>query len=101
MGAGKLVRIVPRRDIRFENDTEQPVSAIMTPKQQLVTVKEGASSDEVQRLLHQFRIEKILVIDDDFTLKGLITVSGMPKYSPPKRISLGSGKVRLKRSLVL
>ncbi|MDA9219399.1 IMP dehydrogenase [Luminiphilus sp.] len=95
MEAGQLVGIVTRRDIRFETDTEQPVSAIMTPKQQLVTVKEGAPSDEVQRLLHQFRIEKILVIDDDFTLKGLITVKDFDKAeSFPHACKDGSGQLR-------
>ena len=66
MEAGNLVGIVTRRDIRFETDTEQSVSAIMTPKKKLVTVKEGAPLEEVQRLLHEHRIEKILVVDDDF-----------------------------------
>ena len=100
MEAGQLVGIVTRRDIRFETDTEQPVSAIMTPKQQLVTVKEGASSDEVQRLLHQFRIEKILVIDDDFTLKGLITVKDFDKAeSFPHACKDGSGQLRVGASV--
>ncbi|MDA9799068.1 IMP dehydrogenase [Luminiphilus sp.] len=100
MEAGQLVGIVTRRDIRFETDTEQPVSAIMTPKQQLVTVKEGAPSDEVQRLLHQFRIEKILVIDDDFTLKGLITVKDFDKAeSFPHACKDGSGQLRVGASV--
>ena len=100
MEAGQLVGIVTRRDIRFETDTEQPVSAIMTPKQQLVTVKEGAPSDEVQRLLHQFRIEKILVIDDDFTLKGLITVKDFDKAeSFPHACKDGSGQLRVRASV--
>ena len=100
MEAGQLVGIVTRRDIRFETDTEQPVSAIMTPKQQLVTVKEGASSDEVQRLLHQFRIEKILVIDDDFTLKGLITVKDFDKAeSFPHACKDESGQLRVGASV--
>ena len=79
MDKGELVGIVTRRDMRFETDTERPVSAIMTPKKQLVTVKEGAPSEEVQRLLHQYRIEKILVVDDRFELKGLITVKDFDK----------------------
>ena len=100
MEAGQLVGIVTRRDIRFETDTEQPVSAIMTPKQQLVTVKEGAPSDEVQRLLHQFRIEKILVIDDDFTLKGLITVKDFDKAeSFPHACKDESGQLRVGASV--
>ena len=79
MESGNLVGIVTRRDIRFETDTEQPVSAIMTKKKKLVTVKEGAPLEEVQRLLHEHRIEKILVVDDDFGLKGLITVKDFDK----------------------
>jgi len=79
MDSGNLVGIVTRRDLRFETDTSQSVSAIMTPKDKLVTVKEGAASEEVQRLLHQHRIEKILVVDDAFTLKGLITVKDFDK----------------------
>ncbi len=79
MNNGNLVGIVTRRDIRFETDTEQAVSAIMTPREKLVTVREGAASEEVQRLLHQYRIEKILVVGDAFELKGLITVKDFDK----------------------
>ena len=79
MKDGDLAGIVTRRDLRFETDTSQSISAIMTPREQLVTVKEGASSDEVQRLLHQHRIEKILVIDDAGALAGLITVKDFDK----------------------
>ena len=70
----QLVGIVTSRDIRFETNLSLPVSAVMTPKQRLVTVKEGASRDEVQRLLHKHRIEKLLVVNDSFNLCGLITV---------------------------
>ena len=79
MQDGDLVGIVTRRDLRFETDTSQSVAAIMTPRDKLVTVKEGASSAEVQRLLHQHRIEKILVVDDTGSLKGLITVKDFDK----------------------
>jgi IMP dehydrogenase len=79
MDGGDLVGIVTRRDTRFEGNYEQPVSAIMTPKDQLVTVKEGASSEEVQGLLHKHRIEKILVVNDDFELTGMITVKDFDK----------------------
>ncbi|MEL0152652.1 MAG: IMP dehydrogenase [Halieaceae bacterium] len=79
MKDGDLAGIVTRRDLRFETDTSQSISAIMTPRAQLVTVKEGASSDEVQRLLHQHRIEKILVVDDAGALAGLITVKDFDK----------------------
>jgi IMP dehydrogenase len=74
-----LVGIVTRRDTRFENNYQQPVSAIMTPKSQLVTVKEGASSEQVQALLHKHRIEKILVVNDKFDLTGMITVKDFDK----------------------
>jgi IMP dehydrogenase len=74
-----LVGIVTRRDTRFENNYQKPVSDIMTPKSQLVTVKEGASSEEVQALLHKHRIEKILVVNDRFDLTGMITVKDFDK----------------------
>ena len=74
-----LVGIVTRRDMRFETDMTKPVSAIMTPRERLVTVGEGAPSDEVQRLLHQHRIEKILVVNDNFGLSGMITVKDFDK----------------------
>ena len=74
-----LVGIVTRRDVRFEIDLTKPISAIMTPRERLVTVREGAPSDEVQQLLHQHRIEKILVVNDDFDLCGMITVKDFDK----------------------
>jgi IMP dehydrogenase len=74
-----LVGIVTRRDLRFESDHGKLVSDIMTPREQLVTVKEGASSEEVQGLLHKHRIEKILVVNDDFDLSGMITVKDFDK----------------------
>ena len=76
---GKLVGIVTGRDLRFETRMDEPVSAIMTPKERLVTVKEGASRDEVVALLHQHRIEKVLVVNDRFELRGLITVKDIQK----------------------
>ena len=74
-----LVGIVTRRDVRFEIYLTKPISAIMTPRERLVTVREGAPSDEVQQLLHQHRIEKILVVNDDFDLCGMITVKDFDK----------------------
>ncbi len=76
---GQLVGIVTGRDLRFETRMDEPVSAIMTPKARLVTVKEGASRDEVVRLLHENRIEKVLVVNDRFELCGLITVKDIQK----------------------
>ena len=74
-----LVGIVTGRDLRFETRLGEPVSSIMTPRERLVTVKEGASRDEVVALLHKHRIEKVLVVNDDFELKGLITVKDIQK----------------------
>lgn len=76
---GALVGIVTSRDVRFEPHLDEAVSSIMTPKEQLVTVKEGASSEQVKELLHRHRIEKILVVNDNFDLCGLITVKDMRK----------------------
>ena len=70
----QLVGIVTNRDIRFETRDGQPVSSVMTPKERLVTVQEGASQEEILDKLHTNRIEKLLVVDDNFNLKGLITV---------------------------
>lgn len=75
----ELVGIVTSRDLRFETHYDAPVSSIMTPKERLVTVGEGASKDEVQQLLHKHRIEKVLVVNDDFKLRGLITVKDIQK----------------------
>ena len=68
-----------RRDVRFATDMSASVTSVMTPKDQLVTVKEGAGADEVRALLHKHRIEKVLVINDAFELKGLITVTDIDK----------------------
>lgn len=76
---GNLVGIVTRRDVRFATDMRASVTSVMTPKEKLVTVKEGAGADEVRALLHKHRIEKVLVINDDFELKGLITVTDIDK----------------------
>src|SRR5690606_37429046 len=70
----QLVGIVTGRDMRFEKKLDDPVRNIMTRKDKLVTVKEGASDEEVIGLLHKHRIEKVLVVNDEFQLRGLITV---------------------------
>jgi IMP dehydrogenase len=75
----QLVGIVTHRDFRFETNVDQPVSAIMTPKDRLVTVREGAEKNEVLHLLHKHRIERVLVINDQFQLRGLITVKDIQK----------------------
>jgi len=74
-----LMGIITSRDRRFATELDQPVSSIMTPKEKLVTVKEGAERDEVLSLLHKHRIEKVLVVNDDFQLRGMITVRDMQK----------------------
>ena len=74
-----LVGIVTSRDLRFETHLDEPVSRIMTGRDRLVTVKEGASEEEVLALLHQYRIEKVLVVNDAFELRGLITVKDIQK----------------------
>ncbi len=95
-----LVGIVTRRDLRFETDHSKLVSDIMTPRDQLVTVKEGASAEEVQRLLHQHRIEKILVVNDDFDLKGMITVKDWDKAeSFPNACKDSQGQLRVGASV--
>jgi len=75
----QLVGIVTNRDIRFEVELDKPISSVMTPKERLVTVKEGTNRDEVLKLFQQHRIEKLLVVNDDFQLKGLITVKDILK----------------------
>src|SRR4051794_8518833 len=76
--AGKLVGILTNRDVRFANDPAQKVSELMT-KEQLISVREGVGQDEAKRLLHQHRIEKLLVVDDQYRCVGLITVKDMEK----------------------
>ncbi len=73
--------IVTHRDLRFETNLDAKVATVMTPKERLVTVREGASDDEVMSLLHKHRIEKVLVVDENFELKGLITAKDYQKAS--------------------
>ena len=77
----KVVGIVTNRDLRFEENLEQPVKNVMTPRERLVTVNEKATKEEVMRLLHQHRLERLLVIDNNDHLKGLITVKDIQKSS--------------------
>ena len=77
----KVVGIVTNRDLRFEENLNQPVKNVMTPRERLVTVSEKASKEEVMRLLHQYRLERLLVIDNNDQLKGLITVKDIQKSS--------------------
>ena len=93
---GELVGIVTGRDLRFERRFDKPVSMAMTPKKRLVTVKEGASRDEVIAKLHEHRIEKVLVVNDKFQLRGLITVKDIQKSSDyPLACKDNEGRLRV------
>jgi IMP dehydrogenase len=78
---GKVVGIVTNRDLRFETQLDQPVKAIMTPQKKLITVREGASREEAKELMHRHRLERVLVIDEEYHLKGLVTVKDIMKES--------------------
>jgi len=77
----RVVGIVTNRDLRFEENLDQPVKNIMTPRERLVTVKEGASLDEARALMHRHRLERVLVINGDWELRGLMTVKDILKSS--------------------
>ena len=92
---GKVVGIVTNRDLRFETQLDQPVKNIMTPQKKLVTVREGASRQEAKELMHQHRLERVLVVDEDFQLKGLVTVQDILKESEhPNACKDSHGKLR-------
>ena len=92
----ETVGIVTGRDLRFETQLDAPVSAVMTPKERLVTVREGADNEEVLSLLHQHRIEKVLVVDDNFELKGMITAKDFQKAKDyPRACKDNSGALRV------
>ncbi|MFL0803235.1 MAG: IMP dehydrogenase [Agarilytica sp.] len=96
MHDGDLVGIVTGRDVRFETNLSASVASIMTPKEKLVTVKEGAPADEVRTLLHKHRIEKVLVVNDAFELCGLITVKDMNKAETyPNACKDNDGRLRV------
>ena len=93
---GKVVGIATNRDLRFETKLDQPVKAIMTPQDKLVTVREGASRQEAMRLMHEHRLERVLVIDEDFQLMGLVTVQDILKESEhPNACKDSHGKLRV------
>jgi IMP dehydrogenase len=77
----RVVGIVTNRDLRFEDNLDQPVKNIMTPRDKLVTVKEGASLEEAKALMHRHRLERVLVLNGDWELRGLITVKDILKSS--------------------
>ena len=91
-----LVGIVTSRDLRFETGYDKPVSSIMTPKDRLVTVQEGASKEEVRELLHKHRIEKVLMVNGNFELRGMITVKDIQKSSDyPRACKDDQGRLRV------
>jgi IMP dehydrogenase len=91
-----LVGIVTSRDRRFESNLNKPVSSVMTPRDRLVTVQEGASKEEVIALLHKHRIERVLVINDDFKLRGMITVKDIQKSTDfPNACKDEQGRLRV------
>lgn len=91
-----LVGIITGRDLRFETDLSKPVSALMTVKEKLVTVEEGASREQILGLMHEHRIEKILMVDAAFKLKGLITVKDYQKAeSKPNACKDETGSLRV------
>jgi IMP dehydrogenase len=76
---GKVVGIVTNRDTRFETNLDQAVSNIMTPRERLITVTEGSSPEEAKALMHKHRLERVLVVNKDFQLRGLVTVKDILK----------------------
>lgn len=92
----ETVGIVTHRDLRFETQLDAAVATVMTPKSKLVTVREGADKDEVLGLLHQHRIEKVLVVDDAFALRGMITAKDFQKAQDyPKACKDERGALRV------
>nr|WP_315042277.1 IMP dehydrogenase [uncultured Moraxella sp.] len=92
----QVVGIVTHRDLRFEENHNQPVKNVMTPKEKLVTVKEGESTENIKRLLHEHRIEKVIVTDDNGRLKGLITVNDFTKAeNNPNACKDAKGRLRV------
>ena len=76
---GKVVGIVTNRDLRFEKRLDLPVKRVMTPQKRLVTVREGASREQARRVMHEHRLERVLVVDGAWRLKGLVTVKDILK----------------------
>lgn len=96
MENGNLVGIVTSRDLRYLDDLSMSVSEVMTPKDRLITVKEKAGREEVLNLLHEHRLERLLVVDDDFALKGMITVKDLKKSKDhPNACKDSAGRLRV------
>ncbi|MBK8768514.1 MAG: IMP dehydrogenase [Burkholderiaceae bacterium] len=93
---GRIVGIVTNRDLRFETRLDEPVSSIMTPRDRLITIREGASLDEAQALMHRHRLERVLVTNEAFELKGLVTVKDILKATEhPNAAKDSKGKLRV------
>ena len=93
---GKVVGIVTNRDLRFEKRLDQPIRRIMTPQKQLVSVREGASREQAMRLMHEHRLERVLVVDAAWHLKGLVTVKDILKETEhPNACKDPQGKLRV------
>ena len=94
-GSGKLAGILTNRDVRFASNVQQPVAELMT-KDKLVTVREGVDKEEAKRLLHQHRIEKLLVVDGDYRCTGLVTVKDIEKAKAhPNACKDAKGRLRV------
>ncbi len=92
----QLVGIITNRDLRFENNLDQPIQNIMTPRERLITVKENASLEEARNLMHKNRIERVLVVNDAFELRGLMTVKDILKSNEHPLASKDSlGRLRV------
>ncbi len=92
----QVVGIVTNRDLRFETRLNLPVGRIMTPQERLVTVREGTSPEEAQRLMHEHRLERVLVVDEGFRLRGLVTVKDILKSTEhPNACKDSAGKLRV------
>jgi IMP dehydrogenase len=93
---GHVVGIITNRDLRFETNLDQPIKNIMTPRDRLITVKEGASREEAMTLMHQYRLERVLVVTNDFVLRGLITVKDIQKSTEhPLACKDSQGRLRV------
>ena len=95
-GSGRVVGIVTNRDLRFEKKLDQPVRNIMTPRERLVVVNEGASREEAMKLMHKHRLERVLVVNKKFELRGLITVKDILKSTEhPNACKDSLGRLRV------
>ena len=93
---GKVVGIITNRDLRFETNLDQPIRNIMTGRDKLVTVKEGASREEAMALMHKYRLERVLVVNDSFELRGLVTVKDIQKSTEhPLACKDNQGRLRV------